>query len=208
MLLAAVATVSFGAFMFGASGRVAACSCASFTDEDALENADAAFTGTLVETITPAGGADSSTDPRRFVFDVDEVFKGDVFARQSIVTSRDGASCGLEIRGPGPFVVFAHTKTDGIPSGAADGELYSDMCSGTRALANGALPASFGTASSPVPGTSPMGDRGTQRPIVQIATIAGALALLGAGCAFAFHRRRQGATWQSGRYPDGGSTRP
>ena len=191
MLLATVATVSFGVFVFGIPGRVAACSCASFADEEALENADAAFTGTLVETITPAGDADSSTDPKRFVFDVDEVFKGEVFARQSIA---DFAACALQIRGPGPFVVFAHTKTDGFPRGAADGELYSDMCSGTRVLASRALPASFGVASLPVPGTSAIGDSGTQRPILQIATIAGVLALLGAGCVFALHRRRQGAT--------------
>jgi hypothetical protein len=192
MLSWTVATVAVGAFVFGISERVVACSCASFTDEEALENADAAFTGTLVEIITPAGDTHGSTDPERFVFDVDEVFKGDVFARQSIVTARDGASCGLEVRGPGPFVVFARTE-DAITSGAADGELYSNLCSGTRVLTSGAIPASFGAASSPVPGASAIGDSGTQRPIVQTAAIAGALALLGAGCAVAVHRRRQGA---------------
>ena len=190
MVLWTVATFSFGASVryIRTGGGMQLC---LVHRRGGAENADAAFTGTLVETITPAGDAGRSTDPKRFVFDVDEVFKGDVFARQSIA---DFAVCALEIRGPGPFVVFAHTKTDGIPSGAADGELYSDMCSGTRALANGALPASFGAASSPVTGTSPIGDSETQRPIGQIAAIAAALALLGAGCAFALHRRGKGAT--------------
>jgi hypothetical protein len=193
MLLWAVASVAIGAFVFGTSPRVAACSCASITDEEALKNADAAFTGTLVEVIIPAGGTYSSTDPARFVFDVDEVFKGTVFARQSVVTARDGASCGLEISGPGPFIVFARTASDGVTSGAADGALSSSLCSGTRALASGALPASFGAASSPSPGASAIGESGSQRPIVQIAAIAGALALVGAGCALALHRGRQNA---------------
>jgi hypothetical protein len=171
-----------------------ACSCVSFTDDEALENADAAFTGALVEIITLDGDTYSSMDPERFVFDVDEVFKGAVFARQSVVTARDGASCGLEVSGPGPFIVFARTEPDGITSGAAEGELYSSLCSGTRALAGGALPASFGVASSPSPVAAAIGESGTQRPIIQIAAVAGVLALVGAGCAVAIQRRRQNAT--------------
>ena len=193
-MLWAVSTVAFGAFMLGTSEPVAACSCVSFTDEQALENADAAFTGTLTEIITPAGDTYSSTDPERFVFDVDEVFKGNVFARQSVVTARDGASCGLEISGPGPFMVFARSESDGITNGAADGELYSNLCSGTRALSGGALPASFGAAASPAPGASAIGDSGSQRSMVHIAVVAGVLALLGAGYAVVVHRRRQSAT--------------
>ncbi len=198
-------TVAFGTVLFGASERAVACSCAAFTDEEAFENADAAFTGTLVEIMTPAGDTYSSADPERFVFDVDEVFKGRVFARQSVVTAREGASCGLEIRGPGPFVVFARTEADGITGGAVDGELYSNLCTGTRVLASGALPATFGAASTPVQGASAIGGSGTQRPVVQITAIAGALALLGAGGAFALHRRRQSPTPQPGQDPDDGS---
>lgn len=192
MLLWMVATVSFAAFVLGTSERVGACSCAAFTDEEALENADAAFTGTLVEIITPKADTYSSTDPERFVFAVDEVFKGEVFARQSVLTARDGASCGLEIHGPGPFVVFAD-ESDSITSGAADGELYSNLCSGTRVVTTDALPASFGTASAPAAGASPIGVSGTQRPTVQIVVILGALALLGAASAFAVRRRRHSA---------------
>jgi hypothetical protein len=194
MLLWAVAMLGFGAFVLAPAGRVAACSCVSFTDEDALENADVAFTGALVEILTPDGDTYSSTDPERFVFDVDEVFKGVAFARQSVVTARDGASCGLEVAGPGPFLVFARTEPDGITSGAADGELYSSLCSGTRALTSGALPASFGAASSPAPGASAVPDDGTQRSILQIATVVGVLVVVGAGCAIVIQRRRQTAT--------------
>ncbi len=190
-LLWAVSTVAFGAFVLGTSERVGACSCISLTDQEAFENADAVFTGTLAEVITPDGDTYSSTDPERFVFDVDEVFKGNVFARQSVVTARDGASCGLEISGSGPFIVFARNESDGITNGAADGELYSNLCSGTRALAGGELPASFGASASPAPGASAIGDSGSQDSITQTVVVAGVLVLVGAGCAFIVYRRRQ-----------------
>jgi hypothetical protein len=190
-LLWAVSTVAFGAFVLGTSERVGACSCGSLTDQEAFENADAVFTGTLVEVITPDGDTYSSTDPERFLFEVDEVFKGTVFARQSVVTARDGASCGLEISGSGPFIVFARNESDGITDGAAGGELYSDLCSGTRALAGGELPASFGASASPAPGASAIGDSGSQDSITRTVAVAGVLALFGAGCAFIVYRRRQ-----------------
>ena len=44
-------------------------------------DADAVFNGTLVEVITPSGDTFSSSDPERFVFEVDEVYKGEVAAR-------------------------------------------------------------------------------------------------------------------------------
>jgi hypothetical protein len=78
LLTAALSVV--GGLLFGAVGPAAACSCAALTDEEAFEYADAVFTGTLVEVITGAGHPLVSTDPARFMFDVDRVFKGDVFA--------------------------------------------------------------------------------------------------------------------------------
>jgi hypothetical protein len=126
------------------------------------------------------------------VFDVVEVYKGEVFARQSIVTARDGASCGLEISGPGPFLVFAR-ETDSIVSGAVDGELYSSLCSGTRPLVSDAIPDSFGLGSAPRPGASPIGDNGAETSAVQIVLIAGAVAVIGAGCVLAIHRRKNRA---------------
>ena len=186
-------TVSIGALVLGTSERVAACSCATFTEGEALDASDAAFTGTLVEVVTPTGDTYGSADPERFVFDVDEVYKGDVFARQTIVTARDGASCGLEISGPGPFLVFAR-ETDSVVSGAVDGELYSSLCSGTRPLASDAIPASFGSSSAPRAGASPIGDNGTEPSTVQIVVIAGAGAVIGAGCVFAIHRHKRRPT--------------
>jgi hypothetical protein len=190
VLVVAVATV-----LFGASEPASACSCGEFTDEQALTSADAAFTGALVEVITTPGDTYSSADPERFVFEVDAVIKGTVFTRQSVVTARDGASCGLEISGPGPYVVFA-SEDDVLVSGAVDGELYSGLCSGTRALAGGVLPAAFDATSPPLPGPSPIGDGGggAGMPVVYVSAIATGLAVLGVGYLFGIRRRRQNAS--------------
>ena len=134
-----------------APGRsVSACSCAVLTDQEAFDRADVVFVGTLVEIVTPPGDAYLSTDPERFVLDVERVYKGDAVDPQTIVTARDGASCGLEIHGPGPFLVYA-TSTDSIVTGANDDERYANLCSGTRARADAVVPASFGAGRAPAP---------------------------------------------------------
>jgi hypothetical protein len=186
----ALVAVAMAAVMFGASEPAAACSCGMFTDEQALASADAAFTGTLVDVITPPGDTYSSSDPERFVFEVDDVFKGTVFARQSIVTARDGASCGLEISGPGPYVVFA-SEEDDLVGGAVDGELYSNLCAGTRSL-DGGVPASFEAASPPLPGASAVGGGGSGggTEVVQIVMIVAGVGLLSAGCVVGIRRLR------------------
>jgi hypothetical protein len=156
------AAVTLGVFaaavvvLVAGGGRVLACSCFEFTDREAFESADTVFTGVLLGTElgSDTGPVYSTGDPERFFFDVDKVFKGDATGQQTIVTARDGASCGLEVAGRGPFVVFAYLKGDGIVGGAVDGELYSNLCSGTRALSAGDLPASFGEGRSPEPSNS------------------------------------------------------
>lgn len=209
-LISALAVAAFGAILVGSAENAAACSCATFTDDEAIEYADAVFVGTLAEIVTPEGEGYSSADPERFVFEVDQVFKGTVYARQSIVTARDGASCGLEIGGPGPFVVFARIESDGSTEGATVGELYSGLCNGTRALSSGAIPASFGSPSEPmsapisVPSTvagearvaadvevGAAADVESDPPIDQIAALVGAVAL---GAAHTYRRRRRRTT--------------
>jgi hypothetical protein len=124
------------------TGPAHACSCLALTDEEAFEIADAVFVGELVgtELATDPGPVYSSGDPERFYFDVDKVFKGKATDRQTILTARDGASCGLEIGGSGPFLVFAYRDR---------GDLQSNLCSGTRPLSMGDLPASFGPGRQP-----------------------------------------------------------
>jgi hypothetical protein len=189
LLVWTLGVLAVGLFVLGRAAPAAACSCAARSDEEAFASADAVFTGTLVEIRTPAGEQWSSADPERFVFDVDEVLKGEVFARQSVVTAREGASCGLEIGGPGPFVVFARTASDGVTSGAVDGELYSNLCSGTRLLTDGALPAGVAAGTVPRPGASAIGDGdGDGSSGARVAVGVAALAAVAAAVAYGSRR--------------------
>lgn len=123
-----------------------ACSCVTPTDQAAVDDADAVFTGTLVDRVPPPRAAVGSADPTRYVFAVDDVYEGDVTARQTVLTPSSGASCGFELSGTGPFLVFAFRDSQ-LTAGADDGELYSHLCSGTRPLDEGALAVDL--ASSP-----------------------------------------------------------
>jgi hypothetical protein len=68
---------------------------------------------------------------------VDRVYKGQATSTQVVTTHSSGASCGLEISGPGPFLVFADQEQSG---------LTANLCGGTRA---GAAPAVWARAGSP-----------------------------------------------------------
>lgn len=136
----------------------AACTCIEMTDAEAFDQAPVVFTGELVEVRSlPPAELVSSGDPERFIFAVERVYKGTAFGRQSVVTRMDGASCGLEISGSGPFIVFAdHDAENPVPEGV-DGELYANLCGGSRALDAAGVPATFGDGVAPDVGASPIG---------------------------------------------------
>jgi len=153
--LTVLAAVAVG--LVGAAPPAAACSCASFNDDEALAASQVAFVGELLEVRTPSSGeAWSSADPERFVFAVDRVYKGEANATQSVVTAREGASCGLELMGRGPFLVFATTDPQ-LHLDGDDGEVYSSLCSGSRELVTAPVPSSFGDGQAPFAGSSPIG---------------------------------------------------
>ncbi|WP_299952965.1 hypothetical protein [uncultured Modestobacter sp.] len=114
-----------------AAPPAAACSCAAATTLEQFEAADVVFTGTLLsrEVLHPPGGVRSSGDPALHVFTVDSLHKGAASAEQPVVSADSGASCGLELRGDGPFLVFA---TD--PADAPEGQLAAGLCGGTTPL--------------------------------------------------------------------------
>ena len=155
--LAVVALVATALVLAATARPASACSCATAPgdDEGAFARADAVFSGVLTEVRTPAG-QHSSADPERFIFEVGRVYKGQVFARQSVVTAREGGSCGLEVSsGVGAILVYARSDTDGRVT-ADEGELVADLCGGTRYFID-PVPASFGVGTSPLPGSSPIG---------------------------------------------------
>ena len=171
-----------GAALVLTARPASACSCATRTDTEAFATAQAVFTATLVEVRTPGGSVYSSADPERFVFDVHRVYKGDVHARQSVVTARGGASCGLEISGSGPFLVYVDTQRDGL--------LTANLCGGTRLLAERELPALFGTGVVPRAGSStPVATGGSAASMVPPLLVGSAVATAGAVLLALRHRR-------------------
>jgi hypothetical protein len=138
----------------------AACSCAEADPAVHFADADAVFTGSLVsrEVRRLDRWSQSSGDPALLVFEVDAVHKGDVHELQGIVSAADGTSCGLELSGDGPYVVFASRDPD-----LADGQYRAGLCGGTTpadevTLAAVAAPPTEGAAGLEVPGVRPAGD--------------------------------------------------
>ncbi|MGY1843868.1 hypothetical protein [Modestobacter sp. SYSU DS0875] len=116
---------------WAAAPRAWACSCAGASTDEQFGRADAVFTGTLLsrEVLAPAGSGRSSGDPALHVFAVDTLHKGVADPRQQVVSADSGASCGLELAGDGPFLVFA---TD--PPDLPEGQLAADLRGGTAPL--------------------------------------------------------------------------
>jgi hypothetical protein len=127
----------------------AACDCVGDAAAGSFARADLVFTGTLVsrEVSHPHSPVLSSTDPALHVFAVDSVFKGSAAQRQGVVSADSGASCGLELSGDGPFVVFANRE------GA---QYTASLCGGSAPL-TAALEAdlrALGPAAAPSAGPS------------------------------------------------------
>ncbi|WP_157361817.1 hypothetical protein [Haloechinothrix halophila] len=125
-----------------------ACSCTPMTDAEYVGNADVIFAGTLLDREEPPSGQIvSSRDLVTLTFAVSEVYKGQVGAMTQVRTASSGASCGLEIEGEGPFLVFTTFDENG---------LTASLCGGTRDLPE-TVPAVLGE------GRPPAGSGGTEK---------------------------------------------
>ncbi len=170
------------AFGLALATPAAACSCAMRPTVSAtFASADAVFTGRLVsrEVEHPEWPIISSGDPALHVFAVERVFKGAVHEEQGVVSADLGASCGLELAGEGPFVVFATRSVD-----TGEDRYAADLCGGTT-TATPELEAALtvlagpGTAdgAAPLPGEGGTDAVGPDRTVLALAA-AGALGLL------------------------------
>ncbi|TQN41008.1 hypothetical protein FHU33_0360 [Blastococcus colisei] len=193
----------FTALGLVAAAPASACSCVPQTTQQYVERADAVFTARLVSREEPRGTVVSSADPALHVFAVDTVFKGTVAAEQEVVSPVSGATCGLELSGEGPFVVFATRSADlGGTAFAtlADDQYASLLCDGSRP-ATPALEAELAAlagppeapAASPRPGAAGTvtADSGPAVSPVTAGALAALLAVLSAG-ALLLQRRRRG----------------
>jgi hypothetical protein len=146
--VALLVAVMVGGLLVTTAGPAAACSCAIVRSEaERTARADTVFVGELI-----GSRVDQSASPREtrsipypapvvLTFKVSRVYKGAVRERQEIVTpGGGGASCGLELSGPGPFLVFAYDSA-GDMYRLEPGQYASNLCSGSRVLGGGGTPA-------------------------------------------------------------------
>lgn len=111
------------------------------------------FTGETIEVRFGPEGDPTQAEPRQVV-QVDQVFKGEVFEQQSVVSSADEDLCGLAWEQPGAIaIVFGYRE--GAET-MVPGELAANRCT-TTALTAGSVVPEFGQPFAPVPGVSPIG---------------------------------------------------
>ena len=115
-----------------------ACSCVTDSEPELARNAEVIFTGTVTE--DRAIG-----DTRTYTFAVDRVYRGHVLTTQTVRTHTQGPACGLDLAGPGPYLVLGYLR---------DGVLLANSCGGTRA---GAPPAELGAGNPPQTSSAPTG---------------------------------------------------
>lgn len=134
-----------------------ACLCVMQTEDEHLQQADVAFVGRAVGSQTvPNNGS----GPALWLFEVDEVVKGDVHARQGVVSQEQSASCGLDVEKGRAYLVFARggPRSD---ERRVEGAFYADKCEGTRPM-DGEGPVFDGvTTRPPLPGGSGLTMRAT-----------------------------------------------
>lgn len=173
-----VAVLACLASVWGPAGPAAACTCKVATTADHVRLADVVFVGRLVErTVTE--------DVTWNAFTVDRPVKGPATERV-VVLGPETDMCGLDLRGSGPFVVFASER---------EGHLRTYGCSGTGPL-RPEVAADLDELVAPAPVTSqaaagpvPARDGGT--PIPVLALVGGGAVLVTAAGALAVVRRRR-----------------
>ncbi|MEQ4205428.1 hypothetical protein [Actinopolymorpha sp. B9G3] len=109
-----------------------ACSCVPTNPAEAFARADAVFVGRVVDRASKDRFPWESTGVEVWTFEVERIYKGEVQRRQEIVTMESGASCGLELDGSGPFVIYAtHDSFDIEPQ---RDQYAAGLCDGSQPL--------------------------------------------------------------------------
>ena len=103
-----------GGLVFALPARALACSCVPPPPvEEAIEQSDAVFTGTVTSSEPRTGSKIRfSAEPVTYTFTVDRVVAGDVGSTVEVTTAAMEASCGIEFRADTRYVVFATDSGD------------------------------------------------------------------------------------------------
>ena len=122
----------------------AACSCLAMTFEEASEQADVIFVGTVTSReAAPASDFGAMLD---YTFEVSEVYKGGPVAQGAVVRTADNsAACGFPFEEGGTYLVMASSSANGMET---------NLCTGTAGLADVATADldSLGAAAAPAGG--------------------------------------------------------
>lgn len=134
-----------GLLWVAGAGQVNACSCvAPPAPQEALEQADAVFSGRVVDIQAPKKLITSSADPLKVTFEVSKVWKGPKSKKLVVVTARDSASCGYSFKSGRSYIVYAHQR---------EGELTTSICTRTKLLSSAEEDlAQLGTSTKPTKG--------------------------------------------------------
>jgi hypothetical protein len=138
-----------------------ACSCAAASEKQHLADADVVFKGTLIKRVAPPArdGIRSSMDPVTYIFDVTRSYKGSTSDPQRVRSAMSGASCGIELSGKGPYLVFASE-----PAGSKKNRpLQASLCGGTRPIGAKEEPA-FAKKPAAKPAPKPAADPAAEPP--------------------------------------------
>jgi len=125
-----------------------ACRCAVLEPEAFAAEADAVFYGVIVDrTPTRPEGQGNSSDMTRetYTIDVEQVFKGEVYAEQSVLAGSNRSTCGIDLPASGTVLVYGTRATDGEGLGL---RYATSQCSGTQMT--GSVPAAFGEGDPPI----------------------------------------------------------
>lgn len=133
--------------------RAFACSCVGISTKRALDEADAAFRGTVLSKDAVGRGADARTDIR---FRVDAVYKGTVHREQVVASEKDSAACGLDPDVGTTWVIFAQSGVRGSGNDSVI-RLITGLCSGN--IPSGNAPVILGRGERPLDGASDREER-------------------------------------------------
>lgn len=115
-------------FLLLGASSVLACSCMPGTPESYLENANAVFSGKVIDIIeqTPNSTVSSELpEAKRVIFEVSQVWKGKNKKQLVVTTAQSSAACGYYFQKGQRYLVYASGKS---------AKLQTGLCSGTKDL--------------------------------------------------------------------------
>ena len=122
LALAAMLALALCCLQLGVPRRAFACSCAMPpTARDALNSADAVFSGTVVSVTqvnqNVSGAINATSYPsNEVVFSVISVWKGVLRPQITLRTGMGGGDCGYTFSTGGTYLVYAHSSNPGSPA--------------------------------------------------------------------------------------------